>query len=208
MMQYCKGYLLATKLGDRAAANLVVDSLIEFSSDRHHIFCDKQVNWIIETLPDHSGLYKLTVDMWAFAAKYDSFKDRLDFGYLPHRFMKDIWLAKLKAEAEGKGKPVEEAFSYGFIKDSKKRYHGFSKLDLTDRSGTKIRGTRETCTRTILRTRCALTRMETKALSQTPLSAMARVKVRLQEPRRLGTRREATSRAAIPAIAKRCEQGF
>lgn len=132
MMQYCKGYYLATKLGDRAAANLIIDGLIDFSFDTHHIFCDKQVNWIIETLSDHSGLYRLAVDLWAFAAKYENFKERAEFGYLPHRFGKDVWLAKMKVEAVGKSKLVEDTFSYGFIKDSKKRYHGLNKLDLTE----------------------------------------------------------------------------
>lgn len=71
IMQHCKGYFLATKLGDLAAANQMIDALIEHLFETDTLLRDKHVNWIIETLSGQSGLYKLAVDLWAFGAKFE-----------------------------------------------------------------------------------------------------------------------------------------
>lgn len=93
---------------------------------------DRHVNWMIETLSDKCGLYNLAVDMYAFGAKYDSYKERTDLGKLPFRFVKDVLIRKIEAEAETANTKVSEAFSCAFIAEKTEQYHGFHRLDLVE----------------------------------------------------------------------------
>ena len=78
MRKYCQGYMLAEKLGDCAAANMIMDALINCSVVSKTLLSADLIAWIYDSRNEVfegsssvSNLRKLAVDMWAFAAKWD-----------------------------------------------------------------------------------------------------------------------------------------
>ena len=78
MRKYCQGYMLAELLGDCAAANMIMNALINCSVVSKTLLSADLINWmydnrthLAEEMPELSNLRTLAVDMWTFAAKWD-----------------------------------------------------------------------------------------------------------------------------------------
>ena len=132
MMKYCKGYYLATRLGDCEAGILIIDALIDYTIETNCVLGNQHVIFMLERLSAGSGLYKLAVDMWAFAADFTKVEHSSAFRFVYASFAWDVFLTVRRAEAEGAGKMVEEAFDWGFIREKREKYHCFDESDFDE----------------------------------------------------------------------------
>lgn len=126
---YIKGHHLATELGDCRTANLIIDSLIAYTVLQRRIFLDRHVQRIYEFDRRPSNpLLRLAVDLYAYAARYEEFQCRVDFGRLPAEFLMDVLVEKTRVQSARGGERVEEAFEYGFIAGEAGRYWCYGEL--------------------------------------------------------------------------------
>lgn len=148
LYRYCKVYLLAAQLGDCAAANDIIDATIKYSAATQSLFVTEHITFIQDQHNNACGMYRLAVDLWAYAAKESSGFSADELLWLPRLFVARVLEEKMHAEKQGAGKLVEDVFSYEFITAEKDKYHVHSEprpelIDDDSRTGEMGRTDRE-----------------------------------------------------------------
>ena len=127
MRMYCRGHMLAEKLGDCKTANLVVDALISYSVEIMTVFSPEQVAEIYRKASETSVLRKLAVDMWLYAVEPSA--DGIDHEDGPRKFLCELFATFLRVKSESRELKVGEAFDHAFIANQPWRYHLYDALN-------------------------------------------------------------------------------